>query len=1141
MPQAPFQDVLSYLRRVCAAEHARDLPDSQLLERYQAQREETAFAVLVRRHGPMVLGVCQRLIGDAHAAEDAFQGTFLVLARRAGSIRKKASVGSWLYGVARRVAAKAKAETAARRNRERRVVDMPGTEPLDELTWQELRSVLDEEIGRLPEKYRAPIVLCYLEGKSYDLAARDLGWAKGTLARRLGRARDLLRQQLTRRGLALSAGVLATALGEKALAAPVAALLTIRTVKAAMSFAAGKAVATGCVSAGAVALAEEVIRGTVAYKATLVVIALVLGFSVGGAGLAGYARLNQGEQPAQAEAKAIQPAKIGQTRKQEKQAALPTDLYGDPLPEGALARLGTARFRHDSRATTDVAFSPDGKVLASAGLIGLGVCLWDAATGRPLHQLSVPYISASLAFSPDGKLLFTGGKEGLFIDVATGKEVRRLEASPRGQVNAVAFSPDGRMVAVAGRSPGRAEVVFFDAATGKELRRVAWDYKENVNNGNVPKIAFSPDGKILASAGIDKIVRLWEAETGKEIQRLKGHQKPVWSVAFAPGGKVLASAGEDDHIRLWDLEKGLTLQRLKTDDLSIYTVLFSPDGKWLASGGLGGNSLWDPETGKEVRKWQQVAGVLAFSPDGKVLASAGWSDDISIHRWDTSTGMELGSASGHTGRIVSLCYGADGKELFSLSSDRRAARWDVSTGREQSQLFGGRLGKFENTWWMRDGALSPDGKLAAVAGSWTDPADPVGVKRDAVIHLFDNATGKELRTLEGHNDWIDSLKFSLDGKLMASIGRDATHIWNVTEGKQLYQLPVKQNVLSRFAFSRDSKVLAYATENGTVYFLEAATGKKLREWDNGQSVLYNLVVSPDGNLIASISPRMQIDGKDQVRIWATASGKHLLSFEVAPSVKHAFFSATGRIFGVASSSYRTLDRGDLEFVSLIHIYETLSGQEIRKFEIPQKWISSLAISPDDQTLATGGGDSTILLWDLTGLAKNAGATAVPLTAEDLDSLWSDLAGEAPRADRAHWRFALAPKQSLPFLKAHLQPLAPAAPDQVAKLVADLDSERFAVRQDAAQTLEKMGEAAEAALRKVLEGNPNLEVRQRLRQILEKRDQEAIRKLRAIEALEQIGTAEPRQVLQMLANAAPNPRVAEAGRAALERLAKQAAR
>ena len=165
-------------------------PIGELLERFLSRRDESAFTFLVRRHGPMVLGVCRRILGDPHEAEDVFQATFLVLVRRTRSIRRKESVGSWLYGVAQRIGLRARAQIAVRRLREREAGNMPGARPVDDLTLQELRSALDEAIGTLPEKYRTPIVLCYLEGKSHNQAAKELGWPKNSVTNRLARGRE---------------------------------------------------------------------------------------------------------------------------------------------------------------------------------------------------------------------------------------------------------------------------------------------------------------------------------------------------------------------------------------------------------------------------------------------------------------------------------------------------------------------------------------------------------------------------------------------------------------------------------------------------------------------------------------------------------------------------------------------------------------------------------------------------------------------------------------------------------------------------------------------------------------------------------------------------------------------------------------
>jgi RNA polymerase sigma-70 factor (ECF subfamily) len=233
-----------FLRRLRQSLAADDgLADADLLERFLTQRDEAAFTALVGRHGPMVLGVCGRVLGDGHATEDAFQATFLILVRRASAIRKRASLGSWLHGVAYRAALKARAREACRQRHEREAMPSEPTDPARDMIWRDLRPVLDAALDRLPEKYRAPLVLCYLEGRTQQEAAELLGWRPGTLATRVLRGRARLRALLTRRGVELSGAALTVALAQESTSAEAPAALVSSTIAHAVAVAAGPATA----------------------------------------------------------------------------------------------------------------------------------------------------------------------------------------------------------------------------------------------------------------------------------------------------------------------------------------------------------------------------------------------------------------------------------------------------------------------------------------------------------------------------------------------------------------------------------------------------------------------------------------------------------------------------------------------------------------------------------------------------------------------------------------------------------------------------------------------------------------------------------------------------------------------------------
>ncbi len=366
MASGQLDTVVRHLHQLSDAAQAGERSDAELLERFAARQEEAAFAALVKRHGPMVVSVCRRVLGNAHDAEDAFQATFLILVRRASSLRR-AALGGWLHEVALRVALRARASAHSRRRHEQRAPDTPREDSLTAVVWRDLQPILDEEVQGLPNACRGAFVLCYLEGKTYEQAARQLGCRPGTISRRLARARELLRGRLTRRGLVLPAGALATALSRQAAPAAVPISLIASTVKTALQSAAGAATA-GATSARVAALTEGGLQAMTASK-TKVALALLI---AAGLVLAGAAALVRSAPAAGAD---------------PGQAARPAPPVGADGPKAPAPRQGAAGAKEAADPTEDLVASGqlvggDGKPLAGAAVTLLG---WRKLGRFPRH------------------------------------------------------------------------------------------------------------------------------------------------------------------------------------------------------------------------------------------------------------------------------------------------------------------------------------------------------------------------------------------------------------------------------------------------------------------------------------------------------------------------------------------------------------------------------------------------------------------------------------------------------------------------------------------------------------------------------------------------------------------------------------
>jgi RNA polymerase sigma factor (sigma-70 family) len=1096
-----------------------DATNGQLLQRFAVDRDEVAFAELVRRHGPLVWKVCSQVLGHEQDAEDAFQAAFLVLACKAGGVRKQESLGSWLHGVAYRTAMKARTESARRKTREQRVTAAtavtsdPGPDR-DEL------AILHEEIQRLPAKYRLSVVLCFLEGQTRTQAARQLGWKEGTVAGRLAEAKKLLRRRLQRRGVTLAAGSLAAALveGQGSASAPVA--LAASTVRAALLFAAGETAAAGVLSARVVALADKVGRALLLSKCqTGMAVLLALTVLAAGATLIARSATPGHPEVSQAESALIQ------ADQQPAEQPVRTDRYGDPLPPGAIARLGTIRFRHACNLAS-IAFAPDGK------LVGTGddhlVRLWDLATGKELAHFGKTYSDGlcQIAFSPDGKIFAAAAHEEriCLFDANNRKVIREIRTKELGANPPLTFSPDGKTLSSAGES---GVVRLWEVATGKEVLQLKG------HQGMVRSVAFSPDGKMLASSGADATVRLWDVVTGKELHQLPGSHGDETrefgvAVAFSPKGHLLASVREDRTVCFWDPATGKEMRRLPAAVQLVHSVAFSPDGQVLAvaSGEMGlkfggGLVLWHVNTAKMLRKLSDARhGLVAFSPDGKLVA-AGGGGSSTLHLWETATGKELFADLGHQAAVHSVAFAADGRRVVTGSEEVRL--WDATSGRELGQYAGDRP------------RLTPDGKALITFTRFTE---------EPTVHLWDVASGEERRKFPlPPGSYVPAI--SPDGKTLAWGDQDYwIHLWDVAEGKELRRLANRVQGLSGGVFSPDGRILALSLVDHAqlqTWLWNVASGKVVSKLA-GRS--FRPAFSPDGKLIAATAADHLT-----LRLWDTATGRELRAWQttLAPPVDAQVPEMASQeqepVSVCFSPDGRTLATGNR--INQVRLWEVATGKNRLLFDGQRGWpcfVHSLAFSPDGKLLASGALDAAALVWALdSGLAAKG-----PVSDEALNACWADLLHEdAARAYRAMWQLVASGARAVALLKDHLRPVSHIDPDRIARLLGDLNSGAFAVRDRAEKELENLGDVAESALRKAGANSQSAEARRRMEGLLSKLEEETrsgepLRALRAVEVLEQIGTPEARQLLQQLAAGAPEARLTGEAAESLDRLAKRVA-
>lgn len=810
------------------------------------------------------------------------------------------------------------------------------------------------------------------------------------------------------------------------------------------------------------------------------------------------------------------------------------DAHGDPLPPGALLRLGTVRFRHST---------------------------WVRA----------------VAGSPDGKLIICGdAKELRLSDAATGREVRHFSGNESG-VMAVAYAPDGKTVACGGQDN---TVRIWDVATGQQLQcfRGHGSDPTGVWNG-VEQVVFATDSKSVFSRGLDQTIRQWDVTSGKEVRRFTGHKDKPWTIAVSADGKTLAAfskkpvdgtdnqpgevrvwdvatgksrhswqladdlhlcvfspdlrllvtqdrqGADSEQIKLWDVATG---RRIETLPGRVYTVRFTLDGKalnaldhesirfWDVASGtevlclvnprpnlsecchldartlllFGGNNntlhVFDVASGKLSRQFDGPechVRALAFSPDGKLLASAEAKD---IRVWDAVTGKELRHIPGNISSLMGLGFADRCQAIVAVSANRVIQVWDAETGRERHRLFTGLNHRM---------ALSPDSRTLAT-WEWNPQLDgSLGGK----VRLWDVAAGRELRSwrapaVEG---FVCALAFVPDGRTLAVDGGPSLslHLWDVAAGAERRLIGPHPSAVHGAAFSADGRTLAALNWRHSVYLWEVASRKARAVLSTGGNITA-FALSPDGRTVATTN-----DG----------------SYQGLPEEKKRYAKN--------------------EDCGWVRVWDAVTGEEIHSFQGHRGGVAMLTFSPDGKRLASAGADTTVLVWDVAEVMQARRPRPAVLAPKELDAHWAGLSGsDAARAYRAVWALADAPALSVPFLQERVRPAKPPDAARMARLIADLDSDRFGVREQAMRELGKLGTLAQPALRAALAGKPSPETRRRVEKLLALPDEpESGPEQRAVEVLEHAATPEARRLLRALAEGAPEAQLTRAAQAALDRL------
>ncbi len=1091
--------------------------DRQLLDRFEQTGDEAAFTCLVDRHGPMILGLYRRLVDSPDRADDVLQATFLLLARKSRSMRRRESLTSWLAGVARRMARQVRLTDSARCRRESKAANQRAEATAGDPAWDELLRILDEELQLLPERERAPLVLCFLEGRTQDEAAKHLGWSLSTLRRRLETGRQMLRSRMTRRGATLGAALFAGVM------APSACAALTPIMRQSIVGASANGGQAGAVSA----LASELVKGAMRMTALTKIanglgLTLLLSGALAGA-VWGMGLVRQPDTPP-AQKKSDPSTEPAPQKETSADPDVRRDQPNDLLPKGAVARLGSTRFRHGGSPYCAPAFSIDGQKVASASAEGLYV--FDVASGRLLRHIRLPdqpYNPRVVRFLGDGKRIAVAagnwGKSAALTvyNLADGKIAARSEfQSTKSQIFVIDFNADASQILVEDRF---AKVFLWDVKTEREL----WSFEHPEASNTLP---FTADGKRFVLAR-SRTAELRDTSSGKIVAEFPNPGKKFaafyTAAGLAPDGRLAFTSLGSGVVVVVDAQGKPDVRTFVTGRNSnrstdhISRLFFSLDSRYVIATGGDSTLVFDLNAKEQRDPVTKLPAAITcgFSSDGKTLALDGLG---CISLWRIGDWKLLPQSADPSSAVNRVKFTTDGKQVIGRTQTAWLS-WPATGGpavRVADEAALGSHGAVD---------ISADGRVAA------DILSEPGEK--SILRVIDLKTGNARRFPLDISPW--SIRVSPDGRRVMTDDQGEFIVWDAETGKVVHQQKFSGRFLFGAALTPDGKEIARSVTGvflanarpdplgqmySDVFLTDHLANKELKLDPVPWSIYVNgAQFSSDGSKVVLEGRFENKVTQDSVSVWDTRTGRRLLIWQ----------REAGHVVAVAlSADGRSLLIGDK--VGHLADVELATSQERAGFQHGGE-VLAVAFDPTGLRIVASSPEAPIYVWDLLGEPGR-------WKSENTQLIWTNLASGDPKTGFAAIRLLRAnPAEAIAFLRERMQAPAVPAKDVVARLIKQLDSPQFAERENAQKELANMAEMVATELAEAIKGNVTVEVRERLEKVLkslETMTPDRLRHVRACEVLEGIATPEALKLLRTWTAGPDGSRLTIEARESLER-------